>query len=85
MGGNGETTGVKTGEALCLRHSQITDMLLLVRHCLYLRTSTDNGYALTVVVKSFLYLDLVVVHHSHKVIQQVQQVLSKWFAEDGLE
>jgi len=83
--GNGETTGVKAGEALCLRHSQITDMLLLVRHCLYLRTSTDNGYALTVVVKSFLYLDLVVVHHSHKVIQQVQQVLSKWFAEDGLE
>jgi len=28
--------------------------------------------------------DLVVVHHSHKVIQQAQQVLSKWLQKMGL-
>lgn len=29
--------------------------------------------------------DLVVIHHSHKVIQQAQQVLSKWLQKIGLE
>jgi len=28
--------------------------------------------------------DLVVVHHNHKVIQQAQQVLSKWLQKMGL-
>lgn len=53
--GNGETLNVKASETLCLGYLQITDRLLLLRHCVYSGTPTDNGYALAVVAKPFLY------------------------------
>jgi len=81
--GNGETTGVARWGTV---PETLTDnrYAFASGHCLYLRTSTETDMLLPLLSNHSFTLDLVVVHHSHKVIQQVQQVLSKWFAEDGI-
>jgi len=57
MGRNAETT-VKVFKGGTVPETLTTDMLFASEALFVSLTSTDNGYALTVVVKSFLYLDL---------------------------
>ncbi len=83
--GNGETLNVRVSEALCLGYLQITDRLLLLRHCVYLRTFTDNRYTLTSLPNHSFTLDFVVLNESLAVIKRCEEIIKDWLKGIGLE